>query len=85
MRKKNTHGATCARKSGTGNGGLTSDLEGWIFLSKLTDKEREIVDSVTERLHTMRTRVLKNFEKTLDAYIAERLKQLEFDLKVGKC
>ena len=54
-------------------------------MSKLTDKEREIVDSVTERLHALRTRALKNFEKTLDAYIADRLKQLEFDLKVGKC
>lgn len=85
MRKKNTPGATCARRYTTGKSGSTSDLEGWIFLSKLTDKEREIVDSVTERLHALRTRALKNFEKTLDAYIADRLKQLEFDLKVGKC
>ena len=56
-------------------------------LTKMTDKEQEIVNSITERLHTMRTHALKVFEQTLDDYIAGRIKQLEFDLKykVGKC
>ena len=53
----------------------------------MDDKEQEIVNSITERLHTMRTHALKVFEQTLDDYIAGRIKQLEFDLKykVGKC